>query len=126
MPQGGIDKGETIEQAAFRELREETGIKKASLLMTTPGWLAYDFPPEYKKKKWRGQRQKWAVMLFEGSDDEVDIAADDHQEFDDWRWNNLDEVLRLIVPFKKEVYSELVQAVLPLRDWICKTNSGHD
>ena len=118
MPQGGIDDGEDIPAAAFRELKEETGVSSARLLTITPGWLAYDFPPEYKKKKWKGQRQKWAAMLFEGAESEIDLEADDNQEFDDWRWGNIEEAPSLIVPFKRSVYKELMSAFIPLRDFI--------
>lgn len=118
MPQGGVDKGEDFTAAAFRELTEETGIRSARLLSMTPGWLIYDFPPQYKKKNWKGQRQKWAAMLFTGEDSEVDLEADDHQEFDDWRWAELEEAPDLIVPFKRQVYAELVAALAPLRDFI--------
>ena len=118
MPQGGIDKGEDIVSAAYRELKEETGVSSARLLAVTPGWLAYDFPPQYKKKNWKGQRQKWAVMLFEGDESEIDIAADDHQEFSDWRWAELEDAPDLIVPFKRHVYEELVSALTPLRDFL--------
>ena len=118
MPQGGIDDGETIATAAFRELREETGITSAELVLITPGWLTYDFPPEHKKKNWKGQRQKWAVMLFQGQDAEVDLTADDHQEFDDWRWGELEEVAELIVPFKKAVYGELTESLVSLRNFL--------
>ncbi len=117
-PQGGIDKHESYADAAFRELKEETGVARARLLTLTPGWLAYDFPAGYKKKDWRGQRQKWAAMLFEGDDGDIDIAADDHQEFDDWRWGELEEAPSLIVPFKRDVYEELVAGFAPLRDFI--------
>lgn len=117
-PQGGVDSDENIVKAAFRELKEETGVSSARLLALTPGWLAYDFPAEYPKKKWRGQRQKWAVMLFEGADDEIDLEADDHQEFDAWRWGELSEAPGLIVPFKRAVYEELVGAFLPLREFL--------
>ena len=118
MPQGGIDKGEDFETAAFRELKEETGVHSASLMTITPGWLAYDFPPEYKRKKWRGQRQKWAIMMFTGEDSEIDIAADDHQEFDDWRWETLERAAELVVPFKQAVYQELIASILPMREWL--------
>jgi putative (di)nucleoside polyphosphate hydrolase len=121
-PQGGVDDDEDIAAAAFRELKEETGVSSARLLTLTPGWLAYDFPKEYKKKNWRGQRQKWAAMLFDGADAEIDVAADDHQEFDGWRWGELAEAPSLIVPFKRKVYEELVAAFAPLRDFIRATS----
>ncbi|MEM1409533.1 MAG: RNA pyrophosphohydrolase [Pseudomonadota bacterium] len=120
MPQGGIDRGETPAQAAARELHEETGIRSAKLLFTTPGWLAYDFPPQYRrgKKDWKGQRQKWAVMLFEGDDSEIDLNQHDPAEFERWRWANLDELEDLVVPFKREVYRELVSAFAPLTTFV--------
>ena len=74
MPQGGVDNGEDITAAAFRELKEETGVVSARLLLITPGWLAYDFPPNYKRNDWKGQRQKWAAMVFEGADAEFDLS----------------------------------------------------
>lgn len=117
-PQGGIDDSEDIAAAARRELKEETGVLSARLLAMTPGWLAYDFPASYKKKNWRGQRQKWAAMLFSGAESEIDVAADDHQEFDGWRWGELEEAPSLIVPFKRKVYEELVSAFAPLRDFV--------
>ncbi|MEQ1930856.1 MAG: RNA pyrophosphohydrolase [Parvularculaceae bacterium] len=118
MPQGGVDKGEDFAAAAFRELKEETGVSSARLLTLTPGWLPYDFPAGYKKKTWRGQRQKWAAMLFEGDDSEIDLAADHKQEFDAWRWAELEETPELIVPFKRPIYEDLVQAFAPLRDFL--------
>ncbi len=118
MPQGGVDADEDIAAAAFRELKEETGIVSAKLLCVTPGWLAYEFPADYKKKNWKGQRQKWAAMLFTGQDSEVDLEADDYQEFDDWRWGELEEAPSLIVPFKRRVYAEVVSGFAPLRDFI--------
>jgi len=118
MPQGGIDEGEDIVDAAYRELEEESGITTARLLTVTPGWLPYDFPPGYKKKNWRGQRQKWAAMLFEGDEDEIDLFHEGKQEFDQWRWGELEEAPSLIVPFKRHVYHELMDAFIPLRDFI--------
>lgn len=117
-PQGGVDAGEDPVQAAFRELKEETGVSSARLLAMTPGWLPYDFPAGYRKKDWRGQRQKWAAMLFEGPESEIDLEADHKQEFDDWRWMELEEAPSLIVPFKRGVYEELVAGFAPLRDYL--------
>ena len=118
MPQGGIDTGEDIHMAAFRELQEETGIRCAVLLTITPGWLIYDFPEEYARQNWKGQRQKWAAMLFQGNDGDVDLNADKNQEFDAWQWGELEDAIDLIVPFKRAVYKEMVAAFIPLRDFI--------
>lgn len=120
-PQGGVDEDEDITNAAFRELEEETGVSSAKLLALTPGWIAYDFPKGYRKKNWRGQRQKWAAMLFQGGDSEIDLEADDHQEFDQWRWGELEEAPDLIVPFKRKIYEEVVTAFKPLRDFLRST-----
>jgi putative (di)nucleoside polyphosphate hydrolase len=116
MPQGGIDKGESPEQAALRELREETGTQRATVLEHTRGWLTYDLPPEAigaaLKGRFRGQKQKWFAMRFEGSDDDFDIA-DGHGEdleFDAWRWEKLDQLPGLVVPFKRHVYEQVVAA----------------
>lgn len=121
MPQGGIDDGESAIDAAHRELWEETGVRSVRMLTVTPGWLAYDFPPEYRKKRWRGQRQKWAVMLFEGDDSEIDLESHGPQEFDDWRWADPDEAAPLIVPFKRGVYDELMETVRPLARYVAST-----
>ncbi|WP_425410622.1 RNA pyrophosphohydrolase [Hyphococcus sp.] len=118
MPQGGVDPQEDIAAAAFRELKEETGVSSARLLALTPGWVAYQFPAGYKKKGWKGQRQKWAAMLFTGKESEIDLEADDHQEFDAWRWGELEDAPGLIVPFKRAVYEELVTGFAPLRDFL--------
>ena len=117
-PQGGIDKNEDVIDAAYRELKEETGVSSADLIMVTPGWIAYNFPPGYKKKSWKGQRQKWAAMMFTGKDSEIDLEADDHQEFDRWRWGELEEAPTLITEFKRKIYKDLVTSFLPLRDYL--------
>lgn len=117
MPQGGIDEGEDALVAAKRELYEETGIRSVSLLGTTDGWIRYDLPPELVgialKGRFRGQMQKWFAFRFEGEDSEVQIdppPGDHPAEFSEWTWKSMDEVLDLIVPFKRGVYDEVIAA----------------
>ena len=118
MPQGGIDEGESPEEAALRELREETGTQKARIIGETSDWLTYDLPPHLVgvalKGKYRGQKQKWFAMRFTGEDGDIDIAADDHQEFSEWTWVPVSELVELIVPFKRGVYEEIVRELGPL------------
>lgn len=112
MPQGGIDKGELPQAAALRELHEETGIAAASveIIAESNAWYSYDLPSEIVGRKWggrfRGQTQKWFAMRFSGLDDEVNISPPPpHEiEFDEWRWAAPEELLDLIVPFKRDVY----------------------
>lgn len=113
MPQGGMDKGETPEVSAARELFEETGI---TLDMVTPigeveDWLFYDFPPEYLGRKatkgWLGQRQRWFAFRFHGNESHIDLQSHGPQEFSEWRWGELSETPKLIVPFKRKVYERL-------------------
>jgi putative (di)nucleoside polyphosphate hydrolase len=114
MPQGGIDENEDPAKAALRELEEETGIRSVDVIAETPGWYSYDLPPALLPKAWggryRGQKQKWFAMRFTGHDDEVVLDRAGYKpEFDSWRWANIDELLGLIVPFKREVYSQVVR-----------------
>lgn len=121
LPQGGIDEGETPKDAAFRELGEEAGTDKARLIAETVDWIAYDLPDDLRGKVWggnyRGQKQKWFAMLFEG--DDSDICLDAHKaEFATWAWKSLEELPDLIVPFKRGVYAELVRRFAPLAERI--------
>lgn len=111
MPQGGIDAGETPATAALRELEEEIGTAKAVVLAESAQWLSYDLPPHLLGKVWggkyRGQTQKWIACRFTGGDSDIDLATA-HPEFDAWQWVAVDELPRLIVPFKRAIYDAVV------------------
>ncbi|SFM04021.1 RNA pyrophosphohydrolase [Shimia aestuarii] len=113
MPQGGIDKGETPKEAALRELEEETGVSRdlVTVEAETEGWVAYDLPhdivPRIWKGRYKGQEQKWYLLRFHGTDDQVKIEQE-HQEFSEWRWLPADELVANIVPFKRAVYEEVL------------------
>ena len=115
MPQGGIDEGEDPRVAAKRELQEETAVHSAEIIAEAPGWYNYDLPQHLIGKSWkgkyRGQTQKWFALRFTGDDSEINLAPPGHkQEFDQWRWARMDEVIDAIVPFKKPVYEQVVAA----------------
>lgn len=112
MPQGGIDEGETAEQAAWRELVEEVGTDKAELLAESRGWLSYDLPPDLSRRIWRGrfrgQTQRWFAFRFTGEDRDIDLEA--HKaEFEAWRWANVSELVALAVGFKRDIYRQVVE-----------------
>jgi len=112
MPQGGIDKGEAPEDALFRELKEETGIDAAEIIAETAGWLTYELPIHLRRISWRGkyrgQKQKWFGLRFLGKDRDFDLGAYGKPEFSSWRWVPLEELPDLIIPFKRDVYTQLV------------------
>ncbi len=111
MPQGGIDEGERPRAAAKRELKEETGTDKARIIAESDGWLTYDLPADLVGKVWkgkyRGQKQKWFVMRFEGIDSDIDLAAE-HPEFSRWKWMSFTQLPRVIVGFKRALYKQVV------------------
>ncbi|HEX3952556.1 MAG TPA: RNA pyrophosphohydrolase [Stellaceae bacterium] len=113
MPQGGIDPGETPRQAALRELQEEAGTDRAEIIAESAGWLHYDLPPEVGGDMWggryRGQRQKWFAMRFLGDDSDIDPAANKHPEFDAWEWVAPSRLPELIVPFKRQLYLDVLE-----------------
>ena len=111
MPQGGLDEDESPREAALRELKEEIGTDKADILAESRGWLKYDVPPvptsERWSGRWKGQRQKWFVMLFKGSDSDIDLATE-HPEFDAWRWVQVTDLPALAAPFKRQLYLDVI------------------
>ncbi|HJU20697.1 MAG TPA: RNA pyrophosphohydrolase [Stellaceae bacterium] len=111
MPQGGIDPGESPRAAALRELKEEIGTASAEILAESREWRHYDIPVGITANLWggryRGQRQKWFLMRFLGSDAEIDLATP-HPEFDAWQWVEPDALPRLIIPFKRPLYRDVL------------------
>jgi putative (di)nucleoside polyphosphate hydrolase len=120
MPQGGIAPGEDERAAALRELQEETAVRSVEVLAEAPGWFSYDLPNELLgvalKGRYRGQRQKWFAMRFTGKDSEIDISPrEGHKaEFDDWRWADLADLPQYIVPFKRQIYEDVIATFAPL------------
>jgi putative (di)nucleoside polyphosphate hydrolase len=116
MPQGGIGSGEGALAAALRELEEETGVRSVEVVAEAPQWLSYDLPDELigvaLKGRYRGQRQRWFAMRFTGEEQEIDIAPrrGHKAEFDAWRWAHVCELAQMIVPFKRQVYRDVVTA----------------
>lgn len=118
MPQGGIDNGESPLDAARRELYEETSVTSIELVAEAPDWVFYDLPDELLgtalKGKYRGQRQRWFAFRFTGEEREIDVEAPGggqfHAEFAAWRWEALESLPGLIVPFKRRAYEAIVAA----------------
>lgn len=113
MPQGGIDKGEEPEAAAVRELWEEVGTKAATVLAENADWLSYDFLEGSQAlggifSRYRGQRQKWFAMRFDGDDSEFQL--DHHErEFSEWKWVEMRDLPELIAPFKRHIYEQIIK-----------------
>ena len=107
MPQGGVDEGENFLSAAFRELEEETSIKKVKLIKEIDEETTYLLPKHLLgiiwKGKYKGQKQKWFLMKYLGNDNEININTK-KPEFLDWKWIDVDHITDVVVDFKLEVY----------------------
>ena len=113
MPQGGIDENENPKEAVWREMMEEIGTNKAKLIKVSNQWINYDIPPETLKTlpwghKYIGQRQKWFAFDFLGEDDDINVGTD-NPEFSEWKWAEMDLIVGNIVPFKRNVYSIILE-----------------
>jgi putative (di)nucleoside polyphosphate hydrolase len=116
MPQGGVDPREDPYKAALRELHEETNVRSVEKLAESKDWYSYDIPRQIVgqawKGKYRGQTQKWFALRFIGLDAEIDVehpAGGHKPEFIDWKWEKLERLPDLVVPFKRKVYEQVVE-----------------
>lgn len=112
MPQGGIDLHEETDKAMFRELQEEIGTSNVEVILKSKKWYFYDFPSHLAGRLWdgkyKGQKQIWYSLRFLGQDSEINLTT--HQpEFRDWKWVAKDELLQIIVPFKKDIYQQVLE-----------------
>ena len=119
MPQGGIDRSEEPDQAALRELKEETSVYDVKIIAETKDWHCYDFHETFSLKEslkiYRGQQQKWFALHFLGDDSQIDLNTVD-PELRDWKWVTIDELPDLIVAFKRSLYNQIIQELWPLID----------
>ena len=117
MPQGGVNDGEDFLKAAYRELEEETSIKSVELIKELDGMITYELPDHLLgiiwKGKYRGQKQKWFLMRFNGDDKEININTH-YPEFLDWKWIELNQLTKVVVDFKLHVYKEISEKVRKL------------
>lgn len=116
MPQGGIDAGESPLQACMREMREEIGTNTAELVSQHNDWLYYDIPLPLADRLWqgryKGQKQKWMALRFTGDDSDINIATEE-PEFCEWKWLSPHDLVDLAVPFKRDVYQNVLAAFAP-------------
>ena len=116
MPQGGVNDGENLLSALKRELEEETSIKSIKILKELDEWTEYELPDyllgKIWKGKYRGQKQKWFILKFLGSDNEINLKTS-HPEFIEWKWVSPENLPKIIVDFKKVLYENLLLKIKP-------------
>lgn len=116
MPQGGIDPGESAVEACLREMGEEIGTRAAEFLREHNDWLYYDIPLPLADRLWdgqfKGQKQKWMALRFTGDDSDINIATEE-PEFCEWKWLSPHDLVDLAVPFKRDVYQNVLAAFAP-------------
>ena len=114
MPQGGVDNGEDLLSAAYRELKEETSISNVKLIKEIENTLTYELPENLLgiiwKGKYKGQKQKWYLMRYLGEDKDINVKTT-KPEFFEWKWVDIDEITEIVVDFKLNVYKELKEKV---------------
>jgi NTP pyrophosphohydrolases including oxidative damage repair enzymes len=119
-PQGGIKQHESAEQALYRELEEEVGLRAqdVEILGVTRGWLRYRLPSRYVRQQQPvciGQKQKWFLLRFLGSDEQINLALNATPEFDHWRWVSYWYPVNNVVAFKRDVYRRALRELSPLQ-----------
>lgn len=137
LPQGGIDKGESPQEAALRELHEETSIQKVRVIAESSHWHSYEVPllmrPKFWAGQYRGQTQKWFLMLFEGKDHQIDlknpigsnkVLLSYHPEFSQWAWVEPEQLVEKAVSFKRAIYKAILDEFLPLIHDIKEKSNG--
>ena len=112
-PQGGIDEKEIPEDAVWREMMEEIGTNKAKIIKVSDKWINYQIPNDTLKtlpwgKKYIGQTQKWFAFEFTGKNDDINVKTE-NPEFSEWKWAQLDSIIDNIVPFKRDVYTKILE-----------------
>ena len=116
MPQGGIDEGETSEQACFREMEEEIGTAQAEIAAIYPEWLHYDIPQTLADRLWdgqfKGQKQQWIALRYTGQDSDINIATAE-PEFKEWKWLKAEDLINRAVQFKRPVYQSVIEYFKP-------------
>ncbi|MEZ9820920.1 RNA pyrophosphohydrolase [Shewanella sp. 10N.286.45.A1] len=118
-PQGGVDEGESAEEAMYRELYEEVGLRPehVQILASTRSWLRYRLPKRLIRQDSKpvciGQKQKWFLLQLKSNENAIDLNACGHPEFDDWRWVSYWYPVRQVVSFKRDVYRKVMKEFAP-------------